>query len=273
MKLTIDRVQFDNRRALVREWKARARAVRKQFLYRATMMVFDDLTKSIPSDHRDLKKSLGIARVTGLPDTVSAYLIRSVPRGFIIQEASASTTVLYVTPKTNLMQPIPKIVKILEEYSPWTTETLPVQPDPKIADITSRRVSERVVEKVRRLRERDRPAWRRKLNEAGVRDTRKEQVVRATRRMRATPDMAFESFRLEFGLGVGARPHWRPAILKLASRGGAGMIARKREFTRAMTDLGYMGWKIWPNPITTQATVPELKKYVPFQKKLGILVR
>jgi hypothetical protein len=243
-------------------------------LYLAAREVFEEVKERIPNGYRPLKKSLEMALIHGLPDNTAGYVIRSVPKQRAIKKAAVDTTVLYVTARANSMRPVPKIVSILEEHSPWTADTLPIQPDPKVADVTSRRVSERVVDKVRKMRERDRMVWKRKFNEVGAREMRQGGLVKATRQMRAIPDTAFESVRLEFGLGgFGAHPHWRPSLIRLAVRGGAAMIARKRVFVRAMTDPDFRGWLSWPRPVTERAMVSELKRYVPFQKKLGVRVK
>jgi hypothetical protein len=201
---------------------------------------------------------------------VDGYIIRSLPRGRSIAKAESENAVIYVSAKNNLMRSVPKETALLEAYSPWTLETLPYPPDPKTADVISRRVSRREVTRVRRMRLRDRPEWRRQMIKEGIRVAQPGLRPRVGD-TQAVPDTAFESLRLEFGLGgEPAKPHWRKAILKLALRGGTGMIARKREFTKAMTSLSFKSWERWPKRITGFASVAEAKRYVPFQKRLGL---
>lgn len=272
MKLEVQTTEFEQAYALVREWQARARAVRRQFLFRAVSKAYDDLLGLIPSDRKELRGSLRMDRIRGLPDSLDGYLIHSVPKGRGISKAEEESTVIYVSVKDNLMKAPPESMIILEDYSPWTMETLPYAPDPKTTDVISRRVSPREVGRVRRMRKRDKPEWKRRAIKAGVKVAGAGLAPRP-RGMEAIPDTAFESLRLEFGLGgEPAKPHWRRAILKLALRGGAGMIARKREFTRAMTNLSFNAWERWPRRTTKFATVATAKKYVPFQKKLGLRV-
>lgn len=272
MTIVFDAGEFNAAYALVKQWQARARAVRKQFLYRVTDRAYHDVLNYLPSDRKELRQSLRMQSIRGLPDSVDAYVIRSTPRGQAVARADEEATVIYVAVKSNLMRAAPEATLILEEYSPWTLETLPYAPDPKTADVMTRRVSKREVNKVRRLRTRDRPKWRRRMIEAGVRGIGRGQEPRP-RETSAVPDTAFESLRLEFGLGgAPSKPHWRKAILKLALRGGAGMIARKREFTRAMTDPTYRAWEMWPRRADGYASVAEARQYVPFQKRLGLRV-
>jgi len=272
VKIVFDKREFDRAYSLVQQWKDRARAVRKQFLYLAVDKIYDDLLGFIPSERKTLRQSLQMQKVRGLPDSEDAYVIHSRPRSREVSKENSNTTVIYVSSKPNLMQKVPDAVKILEEFSPWTFDTLPYVPDPKTSEVMSRKVSPREVNRVRRLRQRDKPAWRRQLKEAGVREVTRIFQPRP-KGLETVPDTAFESLRLEFGLGgAPSKPHWRRAILKLALRGGAGMIARKREFERAMTDPSYLVWKRWPTKTEGYATVAEAKKYIPFQKRLGLKV-
>ena len=256
---------------LVEQWPARARALRRMLAYTIARDVFKDVRGRIPPAHSALRKSLRLSRVIGLPDRASGYVVHSVPRGGSVAAAEEPSTVLYVTAKTNLMTGVPQSVKILEEHSPWTVDTLPFQPDLKFAIVISRKASPRTVVKVRKMRRRDRYKWRRKMQEIGLREVNKGTRLTANRKMKSIPDVAFESVRLEFGLGGGqSRPHWRPAIIKLAARGVTGMIAANPQFSKAMTDPSYSGWRSWPPPTSTRATLVEALAYVPFQKKLGI---
>lgn len=255
---------------LVNEWHARARAVAKQFAYKAASKAYEDLKDNISTSNRALAESLQFARVTGLPDSEAGFVIRAVPEGTSVEKTGVDNTLVYVSAKPKA----PRSALILEEHSPWPVDMLPYEPPSGKVDMVSRRVSPRVVARVREVRKRDRPVWRRKMNEAGLREIRKDQRLDMNRRMKAVPDVAFDSIRLEFGLGgTPPRPHWRPAILQLASRGGAGKISRQREFFRAMTDPTYMGWKKWPSRVPAKAGVMELKRYVPFEKKLGLRIR
>lgn len=272
MKIEVDTAQFEEAYALVKQWQDRARAVRRQFLYRAAQGVHEDVLGFLPSDRKELRHSLKMQKIRGLPDSVDGYLIRSVPKGRAVAKSEVETTVIYVATKDHLMRAAPEATIILEEYSPWTLETLPYAPDTKTADVISRRVSPREVTRVRLMRNRDRPAWRRRMVKEGIKMAGAGLAPRP-RGMEAIPDTAFESLRLEFGLGgEPSKPHWRKAILKLALRGGAGMIARKREFARAMTSLTFTSWQRWPRRTTGFVTVTEARKYVPFQKRLGLRV-
>lgn len=272
MKVEFDAGNFQEALQLVGQWKERARAVRKQFLFRAVGKVYSDVVGFMPADRKELRQSMRMQRIRGLSDNADGYLIRSVPKGAVVTRVEERAVVLYVARRAGLMIAVPEATSILEKYSPWTIDTLPYAPDPKTATVISRKVSPREVVKVRKLRKRDRRQWKKEMDAAGVK-TGPLSFQPRPNEVGAIPDTAFESLRLEFGLGgEPSKPHWRRAILGLARRGGTGMIARKREFTRAMTDPSFQAWRMWPRKLSGFATVAEAKKYTPFQKRMGVRV-
>jgi len=273
VKIEVGTANFQEALALVKEWRKRAVAVRKQFLYRATNKAYNDLLNALPASRRELRRSLRVQGIRGLPDNVDGYVICATPRGRTIAKAEEENTVIYVAVKAHLMEAAPEETIILQEFGPWTLDTIPYAPDERTANVISRRVSPREVIRVRKLRRGDRPELRKRMRKAGVRGVGAGFTAKP-REVAAIPDAAFESLRLEFGLGgEPAKPHWGKAILKLALRGGTGMIARKREFTRAMTDLNYQAWKMWPKPVSGYTTIAQAKQYVPFQKRLGFRIK
>lgn len=273
MKVEITSVSLDRVRRLSQEWQLRVRAVERRFLKRAVNQVYDDLLGYLPTDRDALRDSLQVSRIRGLPDDTAGYAIRSVPKMVRAARESQEDMVIYVAAKPNLMQALPESVKILADYSPWTLETLPYPPDPKTADIISRRVSRREVIKVTKARRRDLPSVRRMLSLAGIRVADMRTSMRG-RGIAALPDIAFESLRLEFGLGgAPSKPHWRRAILKLALRGGVGRIAKKKELFRALSDLSFRRWRQWLVEKGRGISPVQARKYVPFEKRLGLNVR
>lgn len=273
MKVEIKSASLAKIVLLSKEWRLRARAIERRFLKRAVDKVRDDLLEYLPSDRKELRDSFRIDRIRGLDDDESGYVIRSVSNPVRVVRNSKEDIVVYVAVKSNLMRPAPTAMTILADYSPWTLETLPYPPDPKTADIISRRVSRREVTKVTKARRRDLPAVRRLLKSAGIRmgdlraSTRAQGVL-------SMPDTAFESLRLEFGLGgVPSKPHWRKAILKLALRGGVGRIAKKKEFCRALLDPSFQRWRQWLLQKGRGVSSAQARKYVPFQKRLGLHVK
>lgn len=257
---------------LLRELPARAAEVQRMVPFYAARAVQDFVKERIPKDYPELRRALKISRVAGLADDEHAYVLHAVPRARRTRKADQNERVLYVTAKRNLLRSVPESVQILVDFSPWTADTLPYAPNPRMATVTYRQVSPRVVTRVRRQRRRDRSKWRRRMKDAGIREVRKERRARDIRRIKAVPDLAYTSLRLEFGLGgMPSKPHWRPAILRLASGGLTGMIRGNREISRTMTDPSHQTWQSWkPSGARGAVSVLEAQKYVPFQHVLGI---
>lgn len=268
--LTVTTTGMRNALKLTQEWPLRARAVRNRFLSLVVTEIYEDLLGNIPDDHSDLRGSLGISRITGLPDSAFGLVIHSRVKWSRLDKSSIDTCVLYVSAKSKLLQRVPPEIRVLEEFSPWTVDTLPFQPDAKVATVVSRKVRPSTVGRVRGERIRDRRKWVRQLNQLGIRETRKDKRL-PERGVRAVSDLEFESVRLEFGLGGSkAVPHWRPAILQVNSRGGIGTITRRREFGKAFLSAGFGGWRPWLKAHYPRAAMRRVLRYRSFQKKLGI---
>jgi hypothetical protein len=273
VKATVQAVGLKKLSRLVEEWQARSEALRKQFVYRVAAWAHHSLLDRIPSDYDLLHESLRISRVIGTPRSEPVYAVEAAARSKTLGELDAGNTLLYVQVKPHQMRAVPVEVQVLIEHGPWTASTLPFRPDPKVAVIVSRTSGSRATKRVEAARIRDRRIWKRKLERQGLRVSPPAQQLQLNRQVRALPDVALESMKLEFGLGgVAAKPHWRPTISKLASRRGAGIIARRREFVKAMVSVGFSAWKTWPKRVPRRIRLSEARKFVAFQKKLGVRI-
>jgi hypothetical protein len=258
---------------LVGEWEARGEALKKQFMYRVVSWAHHSLLDNIPKEYETLRDSLRIGRITGTPRMEPAYVIEAVARSKSLGELDSGNVLLYVQAKPHQMRAIPAEVQVLIDHGPWTIGTLPLHPNPRIAVVVSRTVGARSVQRVENARRRDRRIWKRKLERQGVRVRSTGQQLQTNRQVRALPDVALESAKLEFGLGgVASHPHWRPTIVRLASRQGAGIIARRREFVKVMTSAGFGAWKNWPRKVPRRVRLSTARKFMPFQKRLGVRI-
>jgi hypothetical protein len=258
---------------LVKEWPDRALALRKQFLYRATVWAHQSLLDHIPPEYATLRDSLRVSKVLGASGGDVVYAIEAVARNKAVGDLDVGKTVLYVQAKPRQMRALPIEVGVLIDHGPWTAGTLPFSPDPKVAVVVSRVVGERAARKVENARRRDRRIWKRKLERQGVRVRSEAQQLQMNRGVRTLPDVGLESAKLEFGLGgVAARPHWRPTVVKLASRQGAGIITRRPEFKKAMTLGGFGVWRSWPKKSPWKLRLSQARQFVTFQKRLGVRV-
>jgi hypothetical protein len=273
MKLVIDTTEFKETLKLVSQWKQRARAVKSKFVYDVALLAYQDIDSRIPKKHSTLNKSLGLVVIEGLGESQVGYAIRAKQLSAPIGRSNAGTVVVHVSARASFRKALSGTMRVLEEYSPWTMDTLPIQPDEKTTIVITRKVSEATVDRVRKQRKRDRREWLAKLQGEGARRTRKERVGQDLSNMRAVSDLVFESLRIEFGLGgESGSPHWRPYLTHMASGKGPRVLSKQRGYLRAMTSLSFTGWRMWPPPVNESITVMRARAFVPFQERLGIRV-
>jgi hypothetical protein len=255
---------------VMNQWPARSAHLQKLLPYLAAEYVLEKINDNLPkgSDYDAYRSSLEVVQVVGLPRGMGGYAIRVNKRARKVREVDVPLTIVYVRANRKLRR-IPKAIKILEKYSPWTVQTLPFQPKRSEALVISRRVSRREVEKVGKARLKDRPAWRKALDKTGRREISKDKQLNIPKKVNALPDVAFEAIRLEFGAGgMKAQPHWKPALRELVSTGMKHMLRSDHRIKRSYLSAGYTQWKHWP-PRKHKIRLLELKTFLPFQKKLG----
>jgi len=98
---------------------------------------------------------------------------------------------------------------ILAKHSPWTMDTLPYEPNRRVASIRAIRATAAEVKKIEVERQKELPAVQKQLQKAGIKQFRaaKERFGR-----KVTRDIGFEVLRREFGIQSKTSAHWRPAI-------------------------------------------------------------
>lgn len=257
---------------LLPQWEERTERFHRYLPYLAAKYVLGELLELIPKTEEwaPYRASLEIAKVSGTPRDIVAFALRSNVRDRRVRQVDAPKTVLYIRSKNRLRRVKPEI-EILEKYSPWTLQTLPFMPKRGDALVITRRVSKREVTEIEKKRTKDRPKWRRELDQSGHREVKKDNKLKLPKKAQMIPDVAFEALRLEFGLGgVKGKPHWRPSIRRLKTTGFKSILRRDRHLKQAFTDPNYRGWKRWPPRTRHKVRIGEARNYLPFQKKLGI---
>jgi hypothetical protein len=259
-----------NLKKLINQWPARSAHLQKLLPYLSARYVLEKIEENLPkgSDYDAYRTSLEIAQIVGLPRGFGGYAIRTNKRSRKVRNVDVPLTVIYVRANRKLRR-IPKEIKILEKYSPWTVQTLPFQPKRSEALVISRKVSKREVEKIEKARLKDKPTWRKALDKTGRREISKDKQLKIPKKVHALPDVAFEAIRLEFGVGgMKAEPHWKPAIRELMATGMKHMLRSDHRIKRSYLTAGYTQWKHWP-PRQRKIRLLEVKSFLPFQKKLG----
>lgn len=260
--------KFRKAAELVREWPARTSRFRRVVPYLAAHYVRDKILEFLPTQD-DLAPYRSAIEVVGVSGG-AVYAVRVSARKRRVKKVDIPRTVLYVQANKRLSRTLPEIA-VLEQYSPWTVQTLPFTPKRSEALVVSRKVSRREVERIAKARMRDQQEWQKALSKAGRREVRKDKRLDIPKKVHALPDVAFEALRLEFGLGgVKGQPHWKPAIRDFLSSGLKGMLRQDRRLVHLFTKKSFTAWKRWPPRTATKIRMGELRNYLPFQKKLGI---
>ena len=243
-----------------KELSARSRVYMRAATQEFAKKVHRDLRENLPSEAADLRKAAKVGQVQSVSPTFAVYLHQSAQK---VREEDKDRVILIVSRRRGPFV-VPKIIRVLEDFSPWTLDTIPFQPDPRWATITQRKVSEWAVEGVRKDRKKDERKWMKEL--AG-----KVPVARLRKRkqIKAVSDLMLQSMMYEFGLGGKYHPHWRPAILK-NMRSLNATLGRNRKLGKILSDPEYQGWKSWPT-LKNRVSMQQVKSFRKFQTKLGIL--
>lgn len=185
-----------------------------------------------------------------------------------IKKIDAPVTLIHVRALRRMVRPAPSI-QILERYSPWTMDTLPFMPTKREATVTSKRTTKQVALRVSKQRKQDRIFWAKDLEKAGRKETHKKDRPKTTpRTAKPVSDLQGHALRLEFGLGIKAVPHWRPALLPFIR--DRNEIFRRRPELLDIFNLKFRHWKSMKSHPRKRISRADAKRFSPFAAKLGL---
>lgn len=249
---------------MISQWGLRAGGVMRRSAYSLARQVESDVLDRLPTEADSLKKSLRVREITGLKGGYG-YALMSLTKPKEVEEIKGDTEILYVQPR-RIQARIPQEVVILEEYGPWTIDTIPTWPNPRYARVITRKVRPQIVKRTRKEREDDRREWEAEFANTQARRGRKLKV-NAVRKV--IPDVAFESLKYEFGIGAPPKPHWRPALIRAKDPTSLRAVAKK--VGPMLTDPTNQKWS--QRPTAGSVGVSKIGNLVPFQKTLGVHIR
>lgn len=197
-------------------------------------------------------KVKGIESVAGVVAPGAAHIQR-------LNRADVARTVLYVNPRIVGGKAVDPASVVLWEHNPWTMMTLPFEPSRMGASIVSRRVSNREVAEIERLRMSERPSVDQQLRGLGVVPVRIDPALLDRPVIR---DLAFEILRREYGLGDAPHvAHWRPV-----SRLARGPLVKRvlKSYLRWLAVPSEQRWK--RRPRDRFGNPNEVKRVQGFQK-------
>lgn len=145
-----------------------------------------------------------------LADHVFGVVLPGYERSTRLRIDDVARTVLMVEQR-NTYRPDPGVA-VLERYNPWTMDTLPYEPG-KVANLVSRKVTEREVNVIRERRQADRKAVDAELRSLDIKVNRAHPTLLQSKVER---DVVFEVLRREYGApGEKHQPHLRVGLSSL----------------------------------------------------------
>jgi hypothetical protein len=255
-----------------REWARRQSYTMARLVHQTATEVKELVSERIPTkdDYATYASSMEVVKVAGVrPEEGVAYAIRVKPKARRVRQVDSKKVVLYIRPRRRLAR-VPPQIEVLEKYNPWTLDTLPFMPKKREALVIMRRVNGREVTKIGEQRKRDKPQWRKELTRVGAPPAKAAHKPKLGRHTKALPDVAFEALRLEFGLGVQPRPHWRPALHQFLPGGFRSMLRKMPGLQAALTNPKFSGWRKGPPKTRNRIRVQDAMSFVPFERKLNV---
>lgn len=249
---------------MISQWGSRAQGMMRRVAHGVARGVEADILDRLPDEAIGLKKSLRVREITGLREGYG-YALMSLTQPREVEEIKGDSEILYVIAR-RIQARIPQEVVILEDYGPWTVDTIPVWPPSRYAKVVTRKVLPRIVQRTRAERMADKAEWEAELANTQARRGRRLKVD-AVRKV--VPDVAYESLKYEFGIGAPPKPHWRPALISAMQPGSLRSIAKK--VSPFLTDPSNRKWS--QRPSAGRVGVSKIGTLVPFQKTLGVHVR
>lgn len=195
-------------RQLMVDYEKRSSMLQLVATKRIVDIFLEHLKGFIPDDMKTYKESLRVVKIVGLDEGITFAIVSDADKDNT-EDLDLETTAVYIVNKSKS-----KLLNILEEFSPWTLDTLPIGFNPKDAEIVYRNITKG---EFLRLRDERRQTLF-NIKDFLVRYGGKEPSVNSARDIMdisAMPDLAFQVIRMELGLGVKRIPHWSRALREL----------------------------------------------------------
>lgn len=193
---------------LVDDYGERSTKLQLVATHRIAEIFLDKLLSFIPNEMDGYKDSLKIVMLKGIKGGV-CFAIVSEADEISGGDLPVDTTAVYIVNKSFDS----KLLRILEAFSPWTMDRLPLGFDENETDVIYREVTKG---EVLRLRSENDQVLR-DIHDQLMRYGAERGSSKKISNIKALPDLAFKAMRMELGLGVKRIPHWSKALKGLAS--------------------------------------------------------
>jgi hypothetical protein len=247
----------------------RVRFAMAQVTHASAQSLHAALKAGFPKSMNGARAALRLGRVSTGKDSVAygVYLDSAGMQSKKARKVDPAVNVFYIRPKKGRMVRVPEKIRILQQFSPWTMDSMPFFPSKREGSVITRKVSEKEMTKVRALREQDRTKWAPLLAKEGI-HVSKATKVKLPPRAEVVEDVAFRALRLEFGGGdQSAKPIWRPTIRSLAKNVVRSMLAGSA--ASALSDPQFRGFQAVPKA-EIDLSENGLSGYKEFVKRLRV---
>jgi hypothetical protein len=268
----VPRANVEDHVRLVKELPERMEHLMPMLPYLSATYVLKHIKQKLPQGghYRAYREGLEVAKVSGMSQGEYAYTVHINPKHRLVRSVPGEYVLLYVHQRKRMGRPDPA-VSILEKFNPWTIESLPFTPNPKFGYVRTKRARPILVANTTAKKMRQRPRWAKELARVGHKQIRKGKQIQLSRKSQMLSNVAIEALKMEFGLG-GAKPNpmWRIAVSKVV-REGLRVFSRDKKFSVfPFTKYSYRLWQKWPTRTKSTIQLEQARRYINFQKKLGI---
>lgn len=150
--------------------------------------------------------------------------------------------------------------EILENFGPWTTDTIPFVPSRRAAIVIAKEVSEKEVQKQRKRIQDD---WNKIKSKLVVYGIAFEDRIVVHRKLRVVRDIDVDALRYEF---VSGDSHWRPS-LRWIRKQGIKKLEKEKDLIRVWVDPKFAKYRVFRH-FRIKLTQAELKRIQSFQDKV-----
>ncbi len=192
----------------MKDYRERSIKLQSVATHRVAEIFLNKLLGFIPDDMEEYKDSLKIVLITGVKGGVS-FAIVSEDDESSMGDLPIETTAVYIVNKSFDS----KLLRVLEAFSPWTMDRLPLGFNESESEIIYREVTKGEIVRLRRKNDQVLHDIKDQLVRYGAIDGSSKKVSN----IKAVPDLAFKALRMEMGLGVKRIPHWSKALKNLAN--------------------------------------------------------
>jgi len=222
--------------------------------------VLKEVLAAIPSgvEYEHYRESLDIFEVVEPDPEFYSVGVLGKPKPMPLRMIDTFRSLLYIQPSGS--EQLSEAAMVLKRYEPWTVATIPYEPSLDEADVVVRMVTPREVNMIEVGLRKIVDSVRIKLERLGV-ALRESPTTLLGRKVLL--DLSFFALRIEFGYdGFQYKPHWRPTLRKVKSRG----MSDNTQST--MLDPGFDGWK--KDPIVKEKVPAQMVHVEDFQERTKV---